>query len=75
MNGALACRLGIDVDGTFTDLVLVTRDGYLVTRKVLSTSGNYAEAIFAGIAEVLREAGIPGGNVKKLLHGTTVNRS
>jgi N-methylhydantoinase A len=72
MNGELACRLGIDVGGTFTDLVLLTRDGYLVTRKVLSTSGNYAEAIFAGIAEVLQEAGIPGGNLKELIHGTTV---
>jgi N-methylhydantoinase A len=72
MNGELTCRLGIDVGGTFTDLVLLTRDGYLVTRKVLSTSGNYAEAIFAGIAEVLQEAGIPGGNLKELIHGTTV---
>jgi len=39
MNGDLACRLGVDVGGTFTDLVLLTRDGRLVTRKVLSTSG------------------------------------
>ena len=72
MNGELTCRLGIDVGGTFTDLVLLTRDGSLVTRKVLSTSGNYAEAIFAGIAEVLQEAGILGGNLKELIHGTTV---
>jgi N-methylhydantoinase A len=72
MNGELACRLGIDVGGTFTDLVLLTRDGHLVTRKVLSTSGNYAEAIFTGIAEVLQEAGIPGDNLKELIHGTTV---
>jgi len=72
MNGELTCRLGIDVGGTFTDLVLLTRDGSLVTRKVLSTSGNYAEAIFAGIAEVLQEAGICGPNLKELIHGTTV---
>jgi N-methylhydantoinase A len=72
MKRDLACRLGVDVGGTFTDLVLLTRDGRLVTRKVLSTSGNYAEAIFAGIADVLQEAGIAGGNVKELIHGTTV---
>jgi N-methylhydantoinase A len=48
MNGDPACRLGVDVGGTFTDLVLVTQDGRVVTRKVLSTSSNYAEAIFAG---------------------------
>jgi len=58
MNGHLTCRLGVDVGGTFTDLVLLTGDGSLVTRKVLSTSGNYAEAIFAGIVDVLQEAGI-----------------
>src|SRR5262252_1579635 len=72
MNGDLVCRLGVDVGGTFTDLVLLTRDGSLVTRKVLSTSNNYAEAIFAGIAEVLQEAGMAGGNVEELIHGTTV---
>jgi N-methylhydantoinase A len=67
-----ACRLGVDVGGTFTDLVLVTQDGHVVTRKVLSTSGNYAEAIFAGIHDVLEEAGIPGDSVRELIHGTTV---
>ena len=72
MNGDLACRLGVDVGGTFTDLVLVTQDGRVVTHKVLSTSGNYAEAIFAGIAEVMQDAGVAGGNVKELIHGTTV---
>ena len=72
MKRDLACRLGVDVGGTFTDLVLLARDGRLVTRKVLSTSGNYAEAIFAGIADVLQEAGIAGGNVNELIHGTTV---
>jgi len=39
---------------------------------VLSTSSNYAEAIFAGIGDVLQEAGIAGGNVNELIHGTTV---
>jgi len=72
MNGDTACRLGVDVGGTFTDLVLLTRGGRVVTRKVLSTSGNYAEAIFSGIADVLQEADIAGNNVKELIHGTTV---
>ena len=72
MNGDLACRLGVDVGGTFTDLVLLTSDGCLVTRKVLSTSSNYAEAIFTGIADLLQEAGIVGGKVQELIHGTTI---
>src|SRR5262249_59459145 len=40
--------------------------------KVLPTSHNHAEAIFAGIREVLEEAGIAGDLVKELIHGTTV---
>jgi N-methylhydantoinase A len=72
MTRDTACRLGVDVGGTFTDLVLVTQDGHVVTHKVLSTSGNYAEAIFAGIHDVLEEAGIPGDRVRELIHGTTV---
>ena len=72
MSGDPACRLGVDVGGTFTDLVLVVQDERLVTRKVLSTSSNYAEAIFAGITDVLQEAGIAGCNVRELIHGTTV---
>src|SRR5277367_4554489 len=72
MTGDPVCRLGIDVGGTFTDLVLVTQDGRTATRKVLSTSGNYAEANFAGIREVLQEAGITGNSVKELIHGTTL---
>src|SRR5271169_4296985 len=72
MTRDTACRLGVDVGGTFTDLVLVTQDGHIATRKVLSTSGNYAEAIFTGIRDVLQEAGIAGNSVKELIHGTTV---
>src|SRR5262245_34839473 len=72
MTGAPACRLGVDVGGTFTDLVLVTQDGRIASRKVLSTSGNYAEAIFAGIGALLEEASIAGDSVKELIHATTV---
>jgi N-methylhydantoinase A/oxoprolinase/acetone carboxylase beta subunit len=72
MTRDTACRLGVDVGGTFTDLVLVTQDGHVVTRKVLSTSGNYAEAIFAGVHDVLEKAGISGDRVRELIHGTTV---
>ena len=67
-----ACRLGVDVGGTFTDLVLATEDGRIASRKVLSTSGNYAEAILGGIRDVLAEAGIAGDRVEELIHGTTV---
>ena len=48
MTEAKSYRLGVDVGGTFTDLVLVAPDGRALTRKVLSTTANYAEAIITG---------------------------
>jgi N-methylhydantoinase A len=59
--------VGVDVGGTFTDLVAVV-DGELVTAKVPSVPG--AEAL--GIAAALRAAGIEAGAVGVLAHGTTV---
>ena len=44
------CRLGVDVSGTFTDLVLAALDGHALTRKVLSTTANYVQAIIEGAA-------------------------
>jgi len=65
-------RLGVDVGGTFTDLVLVAPDGAALTRKVLSSSGNYAEAIVQGVRELASAAGIPPDRIAELIHGTTV---
>jgi N-methylhydantoinase A len=59
--------VGVDVGGTFTDLVAVV-DGELVTAKVPSVPG--AEA--RGIAAALAAAGIDVGAVDVLAHGTTV---
>ena len=41
----MSYRLGVDVGGTFTNLVLVSPDGVARTCKVLSTTANYAESI------------------------------
>src|SRR5579871_5819714 len=72
MDDRQSCRLGVDVGGTFTDLVLVTGDGRVSTRKVLSTSGDYAEAILGGARALIAEAGIAAERVAELIHGTTV---
>jgi N-methylhydantoinase A len=65
-------RLGADVGGTFTDLVLAAPDGRATTRKVLSTTANYAKAVVQGIAELLAEAGADGSDIAEIVHGTTV---
>jgi N-methylhydantoinase A len=59
--------VGVDVGGTFTDLVAVV-DGELLTAKVPSVPGVEAQ----GIAAALGAAGIEAAEVGVLAHGTTV---
>src|SRR5260370_9824190 len=65
-------RVAAEVGGTFTDLVLVAADGRATTRKVLSTTANYAEAVVRGIRELLAAAGIGGDEIPEIIHRTTV---
>ena len=65
-------RVGVDVGGTFTDIVLLGSDGSIHTKKISSSVENYAQAIVAGLAEVLRESRIGGDAIEEIRHGTTV---
>jgi N-methylhydantoinase A len=61
-------RLGVDVGGTFTDLVGVAGDGRIVTAKVPPTPHDGS----AGVMAVIRAAGIEPGGVAAPAHGATV---
>jgi N-methylhydantoinase A len=65
-------RVGVDIGGTFTDIVFLGDDGSRVTKKVSSTVDNYATAIVEGLLEVFRERGLAGAEIVELLHGTTI---
>ena len=65
-------RVGVDVGGTFTDIVLLGSDGTIHTKKISSSAGNYAEAIVEGLTEVFRETGLDGSAIEEIRHGTTV---
>ena len=67
MTHAIALRIGIDIGGTFTDIVAIAPDGSLRTHKTASTPPDYSEGIAAGIAAVLH-----GAQVDEILHATTV---
>jgi N-methylhydantoinase A len=62
-------RIGIDIGGTFTDLVAVSHDGKVTTRKTASTPHDYGEGIIEGLRALLADR--PGW-VGDLLHATTV---
>jgi N-methylhydantoinase A len=64
--------LGVDIGGTFTDVVLLGRDGLFVAKKVPSTVEDYAGGIMTAIREACREAGIGPGAIGAVTHGTTV---
>jgi N-methylhydantoinase A len=65
-------RIGVDIGGTFTDIVFMEDDGRFLTKKVSSSVDNYAHAIIAGLEEVFSEAKIDKAAAIELLHGTTV---
>src|SRR5262252_9531445 len=65
-------RVGVDIGGTFTDIVLLGADGTIHTKKVSSSVENYAQAIVDGLAEVFRETGLDGRVIEEIRHGTTV---
>ncbi len=70
MSGA--ARIGVDIGGTFTDLVLLDAGGTCFSRKVPSTPADPAEAVIEGIALILDDAGLRAADVSEVLHGTTV---
>jgi N-methylhydantoinase A len=65
-------RIGIDIGGTFTDIVALRRDGSLHTKKVSSTVDDYSRAIVTGLGEILRASGFSVAEVAEIRHGTTV---
>jgi len=67
-----AAVAGVDIGGTFTDIIIVTEDGRVEIAKVLSTPANYSDAILNGLAAVLAPSGLAGSDLERVVHGTTV---
>ncbi|MCC7200359.1 MAG: hydantoinase/oxoprolinase family protein [Gammaproteobacteria bacterium] len=66
-------RLGVDVGGTFTDLLLVNdKTGQFHTAKVPSTPADQSIGVLHGIARVCDSAGISPTAIDHVMHGTTV---
>jgi N-methylhydantoinase A len=64
----MGTSVGIDVGGTFTDLVAVDGDGRIAVRKVLSTPEDQSR----GVDDVLAALDAPPGSIDRVVHGTTV---
>jgi N-methylhydantoinase A len=66
-------RIGADIGGTFTDLILASDDArtFEIT-KVLTTPDAPDDAVIAGVAEVLANAGVNADAISHVVHGTTL---
>ena len=66
-------RLGVDVGGTFTDLLLFdTQNGAFWRHKTPSTPHDSSEGILNGVTAICAAAGIGPASIDYFLHGTTV---
>ncbi|TSJ63964.1 hydantoinase/oxoprolinase family protein [Starkeya sp. 3C] len=65
-------RLGVDIGGTFTDLVLADVVGVLATEKVLTNPRNPIVAIVEGVERLLAQAGSDASEIVDTVHGTTL---
>ncbi len=68
-------RVGVDVGGTFTDIILervANGERQVVVTKVPSTPHDQSEGVVAGILKVCGLAGVDPGAIDAVFHGTTV---
>jgi len=69
----MSYNLGVDVGGTFTDVIVFDEDTHELTiDKVLSTPANPSEGVINGIGEATKKADTSVAELELLFHGTTV---
>ncbi len=68
---AQSVRLGVDIGGTFTDVVLEKIDE-IFSVKVLTTYAAPEDAIIDGMHQVCAKAGIEPSQIEQIIHGTTL---
>jgi len=65
-------RIGADVGGTFTDIVIEMLDGSFESTKVLTTYDAPEQGILDGISAIAAEHNIELADVEQIIHGTTL---
>ncbi len=69
--GQSSVRLGVDIGGTFTDVVL-EKNGEAFSTKVLTTYAAPENAIIDGMHQVCAKAGVDPSQIDQIIHGTTL---
>ena len=69
----MAWRMGVDIGGTFTDVVLVDeKTGHIGVAKVPTTTRDFAEGVLDGIRQGLERCEVDPAEVSLLTHATTI---
>ena len=69
----MSYRLGVDVGGTFTDLLLINEEnGETFTAKVLSTPEDSSIGVLNGVSRICDESDVDPEMITRVMHGTTV---
>ena len=72
MTAQATYRVGVDIGGTFTDLVLARDDGRTFIAKALTTPDDYGRAVVKTLRTALAEAEAAAGQIERITHATTV---
>jgi N-methylhydantoinase A/oxoprolinase/acetone carboxylase beta subunit len=65
-------QVGVDIGGTFTDLVARDGDCSITSLKIPSTRGAESQAVRQAIAQLLASRGVEPEAITRFVHGTTV---
>src|SRR4051812_6703831 len=65
-------RVGIDIGGTFSDLVVMDEDGRVSTLKVTSVPDQVIGALVDGLRDLQQQAGLAPADAVAVVHGTTI---
>ncbi len=72
MDKAKQIFVGVDIGGTFTDIIFIGDDGTAFCKKILSTPDDYSRAIITGMQEILEECALTGSDIERVVHGSTI---
>ena len=72
MSSNKEIRIGVDIGGTFTDIVMVGEGGSVFVRKVSSTPDDYGRGILQGLSEIIDDVGAFPSQIDSIVHATTV---
>ena len=73
MKNASPWRIGFDIGGTFTDLVLLNdMTGEAIRHKTLTTPEDPSEGAYTGLTQLVELAGLKASDIHTITHGTTL---